>query len=455
MSYIPNTDDDRRIMLEKIGVKNFQELLKPIPSAIQMKSPLDLPAPLPEMELLREMEEISLRNKTGLVVFAGGGVYDHFIPSALGTILSRPEFVTAYTPYQAEVAQGTLQVIYEFQTNICRLTGMDAANASMYDGASAAAEAVHLALAHTRRNKVVISDTVSPLYRDVIKTYLSGLNVEIVIIPNTKGVTDLEQLRLAIDSNTAALLMAQPNFFGLIEDVEPAANLIHNSGGLFIEAVDPIAAALLKTPAGCGADIAVGEGQPLGIPMNFGGPLVGFLAVKKELIRLMPGRLAARTIDEEGKPGFVLTLQTREQHIRREKATSNICTNQALCATTATVYLALMGKQGLKKVALLCLDKTHQAAEKLAVLPGFSAYFPGDYFRETVIRTPLPAGQLIDIMIDRYGILPGIDLGRFYPDMKDALLVAVTEKRTDAEIAAFARAMHEAASVAVLSPAKR
>ncbi len=455
MSYIPNTDDDRRIMLEKIGVKNIEELQKPIPSAIQMKSPLDLPAPLSEMELLREMEEISLKNKTELAIFAGGGVYDHFIPSALGTILSRPEFVTAYTPYQAEVAQGTLQVIYEFQTNICRLTGMDAANASMYDGASAAAEAVHLALAHTRRTKILISDTVSPLYRDVIKTYLSGLNIEIVVIPHNHGVTDLEQVRSAIDDNTAALLMAQPNFFGLIEDIEPAADLIHKSGGLSIEAVDPIAAALLKTPAICGADIVVGEGQPLGIPLNFGGPLLGFFAVKKELIRLMPGRLAARTIDEEGKPGFVLTLQTREQHIRREKATSNICTNQALCATTATVYLALLGKEGLKKVALLCLDKTHRAAEKIASLPGFSAYFPGDFVRETVIRTPIPASQLIETMIDRYGILAGIDLGRFYPGMEHGLLVAATEKRTDAEIAAFARAMQEAASEATLSPAKR
>ncbi len=451
MPYIPNTDDDRRLMLEKIGLGSIEELFSPVPEKIRLKSLLNLPEPLTEVELLQEMTAISKRNKTDLVIFAGGGVYDHFIPSAVNTIISRPEFMTAYTPYQAEVSQGTLQVIYEFQTHICRLTGMDVANASMYDGATAAAEAASLALAHTRHNKILVSETVSPLYRDVIRTYLSGLDIEVINIPAVDGLTDFDAVKSLNDDKTAGIILAQPNFFGLIEDPGPVADTIHKVGGLVIMAVDPIAAAVLKTPSEYGADIAIGEGQPLGIPLSFGGPLLGFFAVKRELIRSIPGRLVARTIDAEGKPGFVLTLQTREQHIRREKATSNICTNQALCATTAAVYLSLLGRQGLKKVALLSMEKTYRAAEAILKIPGFRRYFEGSFVREVTIKTPVPAKQLIETMIDRYNILPGIDLGRFYPGMDNALLLTATEKRTDDEIARLTESLKELASDPILS----
>ena len=451
MTYIPNTDDDRRQMLARIGVGKLDDLLRPIPENLQMKAPLDLPGSLSEMELMRNIEKISNENNYGLTIFAGGGVYDHFIPSAVETITGRPEFVTAYTPYQAEVSQGTLQVIYEFQTHICRLTGMDVANASMYDGASAAAEAASLSLGKTRRSKIVLSEAVNPLFREVIKTYLSGRNIEIVTVPHKGGMTDFNRLEDAVDENTACVILAQPNFFGMIEDIEAGAEIVHKVDGHFVTVLDPIAAAILKTPAECGADIAVGEGQPLGIPLNFGGPLLGFFAVKKELVRYMPGRLVARAEDEDGNPGFVLTLQTREQHIRREKATSNICTNQALCATMATIYMSLVGRQGLKQVALLSVEKAHQAAEKLFGLKSFEPYFSGDFVREFVVKTPVPAKELIEKVMAENAILPGVNLGRFYAGMDDALLVACTERRTENEIESLGAALGEFSTDAVLS----
>ncbi|MFH2037041.1 MAG: aminomethyl-transferring glycine dehydrogenase subunit GcvPA [Candidatus Zixiibacteriota bacterium] len=443
MPYIPITPDDRRVMLEKIGVKNLEELLKPIPENLRLKESLKLPPALSELELLSEIKKLSELNKSNLTIFAGGGVYDHFIPAALGAIVFRPEFVTAYTPYQAEVSQGTLQVIYEFQTHICRLTGMDIANASMYDGASATAEAASLAMAKTGRSKIVVSETVNPLFRNLIGTYLSGRNVEIITAPSQDGTTDFNRLHELVDDKTACVITAQPNFFGLLEDIEKAGDLIHKAGGLLVTAIDPISVALIKTPAGCGADIVVGEGQPLGIPLSFGGPLLGFFAVKKDLVRTMPGRLAAMTEDVDGKPGFTLTLQTREQHIRRDKATSNICTNQALCATMATVYLSLMGKCGLKSVALLAMEKTHKIAEMASRLKGYRPYFKGDFIREFALKTPVPASQIIDDLIEKHSILPGIDLGRFYPGMDDCLLIAATEKRTTEEILALIAALGE------------
>jgi glycine dehydrogenase subunit 1 len=441
MPYIPNTEDDRRIMLEKIGVRDVEELLLSVPQNLRLKEALRLPAPMSELELVAEIEKISRQNRSDMVIFAGGGLYDHFIPAAMSAILTRPEFVTAYTPYQAEVAQGTLQVIYEFQTHICRLTGMDVANASMYDGASAAAEAAHLAVNHAKKNKILIADNLNPLFREVIRTYLSGLDIEIISVPHRNGLLDLDRLASLADDKTAGLIASQPNYFGLIEDCDKMAEIVHQAGGIFIMAVDPIAAAILKTPAESGADIVVGEGQPLGIPLNFGGPLLGFFAARKELIRLIPGRLAARTVDETGKTGFVLTLQTREQHIRREKATSNICTNQALCAAAAAVYLSLMGPEGLRRAALLSMEKTHQAAQKISSIRGYTPYFDGPYIREVVIRTPKPAKIIIDELIERENILAGIDLGRFYPDMQDGLLLAATEKRTDEEIDRLAEAL--------------
>jgi len=449
MPYIPNTDDDRRAMLQRIGVKEFEELLGAIPAQLRLNRPLDIPA-LSEMELMREIEGLSRDNREGLICFAGGGIYDHFIPAAVGTIISRPEFMTAYTPYQPEVSQGTLQVIYEFQTHICRLTGMDVANASLYDGATAAAEATVIATKITKRNKVVVAETVSPLYREVIDTYLSGRDIKQALVPMDAGRCNLNRLKEIIDDQTACVLVSQPNFFGLLEDVEAVSEMIHKVGGKLIVSVDPMAQAILKTPAEYDADIVVGEGQPLGLPLSFGGPLLGFFAAKKELVRSMPGRIAGRTTDVDGKTGFVLVLQTREQHIRREKATSNICTNQALCATAASVYLTLLGKTGLKKVALLSVEKAQQTASALFDLEGFKPYFDSPFVREFAVRTPVPARQLILSMVERQ-ILPGVDAGRWYKNMNDCLIVALTEKRTEAEITRLVEGLKELTASGVLS----
>ena len=449
MVFIPNTDDDRRDMLKLIGVDTFEELIDNIPSSLRMQRPLQIPQ-LSEMELLREIEGYSKQNREGLICFAGGGVYDHFIPAAEDTIISRPEFMTAYTPYQAEVAQGTLQVIYEFQSHICRLTGMEVANASMYDGATAAAEAAIMAMRINGRDKLVVSQTLNPIYREVIQTYVSGREVEIVTAPMKDGVTDLERLKDLVDDGTACVLVSQPNFFGLLEDVETAGEIVHAVGGVFIMNVDPISQAVLKRPSECGADIVVGEGQPLGVPLSFGGPLLGFFAARKELARQMPGRISGRTRDVDGKTGFTLILQTREQHIRREKATSNICTNQALCATAAAVYMTLLGKQGLKQVALLSMENAHNLREKIVGTDGYEPYFKGPFVREFAIRTPIPAQDVILSMLDK-SILPGIDAGRWYQGMDNCLIVAATEKRTDEEIDRLVDGLKELHNSGVLS----
>ena len=449
MVFIPNTDDDRRDMLKLIGVDTFEELIDNIPSSLRMQRPLQIPQ-LSEMELLREIEGYSKQNREGLICFAGGGVYDHFIPAAEDTIISRPEFMTAYTPYQAEVAQGTLQVIYEFQSHICRLTGMEVANASMYDGATAAAEAAIMAMRINGRDKLVVSQTLNPIYREVIQTYVSGREVEIVTAPMKDGVTDLERLKDLVDDGTACVLVSQPNFFGLLEDVETAGEIVHAVGGVFIMNVDPISQAVLKRPSECGADIVVGEGQPLGVPLSFGGPLLGFFAARKELARQMPGRISGRTRDVDGKTGFTLILQTKEQHIRREKATSNICTNQALCATAAAVYMTLLGKQGLKQVALLSMENAHNLREKIVGTDGYEPYFEGPFVREFAIRTPIPAQDVILSMLDK-SILPGIDAGRWYQGMDNCLIVAATEKRTDEEIDRLVDGLKELHNSGVLS----
>lgn len=449
MPFIPNTDADRQEMLKTIGVKSVEELFSVIPEELRVKRNLNIPQ-MSEMEILAHIKELAESGNGDLVCFAGGGVYDHFIPSALSSVLSRPEFMTAYTPYQPEVAQGTLQIIYEFQSHICRLTGMEVANASMYDGATAAAEAAILAVRVTNRNRVVLSETVSPLYRQVIETYLKGLDIDLVIVPMRSGLSDLNKLADTIDENTACLLVSQPNFFGHLENIDSAAELIHKVGGKLIMSVDPISQALLKTPGEYGADIVVGEGQPLGIPLSFGGPLVGFFAVKKELVRNVPGRIAGRTKDVDGKTGYVLTLQTREQHIRREKATSNICTNQALCATAATIYMTLMGKTGLKKVALLSAEKAQSARKRILELEGFESYFDAPFVREFAVKTPVPAAKVIETMLQK-NILAGIDAGRWYSGMDDCLIVAGTEKRSDVEIDRLVEGLKELSVSGVLS----
>lgn len=449
MPYVPNSDVDRRAMLKEIGVDHFEDLLADIPANLRLNRPLDIPA-TSELELLNQIHSMATQQVTELTCFAGGGVYDHFIPSAVAAITSRPEFMTAYTPYQPEVAQGTLQVMYEFQTHICRLTGMDVANASMYDGATAAAEAAVMASRATRRTRVVVSETVSPLYRQVLQTYLSGRDMQLVTTPMTSGLTDSGSLAKIVDDQTACVIVEQPNFFGQLENLTGVAETVHAVGGKLVAIVDPIAQAILKTPAECGADIVVGEGQPLGIPMSFGGPLLGFFAARKELIRSLPGRLVARTTDVDGRDGFVLTLQTREQHIRREKATSNICTNQALCATTAAVYMSLLGKTGLKQTALLSAEKAQMVARRLCELEGFELWFEGPFVREVAIRTPLPAAQIIRELVAR-NILPGIDAGRWYPGFENCLILATTEKRTDQEIDRLVGEMGKLASSHVVS----
>jgi glycine dehydrogenase subunit 1 len=442
MSFLPITDQDRQAMLDKIGVASLDELLATIPEKLRLKRPLDISA-ASEMEVLRTLAALAADNSTDLVCFAGGGVYDHFIPAAVAAVISRPEFMTAYTPYQPEVSQGTLQVIYEFQSHICRLTGMEVANASLYDGATAAAEAVLLACRATRREKVIVSRSVSPMFRDVISTYLCGRDIELVEIPMDGGRTDLNRLADQVDDKIAAVLVAQPNFFGHLEEIEAIERTTHEHGAKLVMAVDPIAQALLKTPGELGADIVVGEGQPLGIPLAFGGPLLGFMAVRKELVRSVPGRIVGRTEDVDGRPGFVLTLQTREQHIRRDKATSNICTNQALCATAATVYMSLMGPQGLKQTALLSAERAQQAARELVEVSGCQLAFENvPFVREFALETPLPAGELVGKALE-HGLLAGVDAGRWYPEMQNCLIVAATEKRTSAEVSRLSETVRE------------
>jgi len=442
MPYIPNSPDDQKKMLERIGARDLDELFQTIPENLRLKDQLDLPPALSEPELIRLLEEIASRNRPGELSFMGGGIYRHFIPPVIWSLVMRPEFATAYTPYQGEVAQGTLQIIYEFQTHICRLTGMEVANASMYDGATALAEAAILALSHKGGNRVVVSETINPVWREVLRATLAGRDIEIVTVAAKNGLSDFTAINDAVNDKTACLMLAQPNFYGYLEDIEKGEAIIRKADGLLVMAFDPISLGLLKTPAEYGADIAVAEGQSLGIPQNFGGPLVGLFACRREFVRKLPGRLVGRTVDIDGKTGFVLTLQTREQHIRRDKATSNICTNEALCATAATIYLSLMGKKGLPQVARLCLDRAHYLADKIASLDGYHLWQKHPFFKEFVVETPVPAGQIIS-ELDQRGIAAGIDLNRFGCPADNLLLVAVTELITPADCDCLAKELSE------------
>lgn len=440
MPYIPNSDADREKMLKRIGVAKMQDLFAPIPDSLRLKRLLNLPPALDEPELIKHVEGLAAHNRLGCVSFAGGGVYNNFIPPVVWSLVMRPEFATAYTPYQAEVAQGTLQIIYEFQTHICRLTGMDVANASLYDGATAMAEAALFAAAQTGRNRIVVSETVNPLYREVLAATVQGREFEIVTIPASGAAADASNLSMLVNDRAACLIVAQPNFFGHLEDLEVYEKAIHAAGGMFVIVFDPISLGILKTPGEYNADIAVGEGQSLGIPPNFGGPLLGLFACKQEFVRRIPGRLAARTTDAEGKTGFVLTLQTREQHIRREKATSNICTNQALCATAATIFLSLIGKEGIPRLARVSTERAHYLAKKIAALEGYSVWSDRPFFREFVIETPLPPAQIITAL-SQTGVDAGIDLSKFYPSLKNHLMIAVTEMISFDDCDRFAEAL--------------
>ncbi len=444
MPFIPSTEENRKQMLEAIGVSDFEELLEAIPDKLRFKGDFDLPESLSELEVTKLLHELAGKNKhTGThSCFLGGGAYDHFIPAAVDYVISRPEFYTAYTPYQPEVSQGNLQAIYEYQTMIANLTEMEVANASLYDGASALAEAALLSAHHTRREDILISKSVHPFYREVVKTYCKRSGINLKEIDISDYLTDLEQLKNVINENTAGLLVQNPNFFGFLENLEDMEKIIHEVKGLYTISVDPISLGILKPPGKYNADIVTGEGQSLGNHLNLGGPYLGIFAAKKSLIRKMPGRIAAVTEDQDGRRGFVLTLQTREQHIRRDKATSSICTNQQLCALAATVYMAIMGKKGIPAVAKLSLQKAHYLSEKLAEIDGVELLQKHPFFKEFPIKTPIKADKIIFQMREKK-IFPGIDLSRFDYNIDNALLIAVTEKRTKEEMNRYVEVMEE------------
>ncbi|HEY7727293.1 MAG TPA: aminomethyl-transferring glycine dehydrogenase subunit GcvPA [Candidatus Eisenbacteria bacterium] len=436
MSFVGRSESERRAMLERIGAKGEEDLWAAIPERFRRTGPLPLPSPLAEYEVARRFQAWAEQDAHSgrYACFLGAGVYDHFIPAAVRSILARSEYATAYTPYQPEVAQGTLQVIFEYQSMICELTGKEVANASMYDGATACAEAAHLAEGATGRRLVLASRTVHPHYREVLRTYALAGAFELRELPAENGVTSREALERALSSEVAAVLWAQPGFEGVIEDGAQLTEAAHRAGAYSIAVADPVALALLTPPGEDGADVVVGEGQPLGVPMSYGGPLVGFLAVGKRDVRRLPGRLAGITVDLDGRRGYVLTLQTREQHIRREKATSNICTNQGLMALANAAHMALLGAQGLREVATQCLEKAHYLARRLARVPGVSlAHGDAPFFREFVLRVPGAAAAFVEAAIARE-ILAGVPLSRFERERTDELLVAVTEKRSREEM---------------------
>jgi len=418
-------------MLDEMGVDSFEDLISDIPDELRINSYLALDSAKSEFEVTSELQNLSRRNKAGdeLVCFLGGGAYDHFIPTAVGAITSRSEFATSYTPYQAEVSQGTLQSIYEFQTMICEITGMEAANASLYDGASAVAEASLTAARVNNKSIVFLSEGLYHNYVDVVKTYLKHSHLNIEMIPSTNGLTDLNWLNNRIDENVSSVVVQSPNRIGLIENWKEIGEMCGEHPALFVAVGDPTAYGLFASPGKCGADIYVGEGQPLGIPLSFGGPYLGLFATKMEYIRKVPGRLVGATKDLDGKPGFVLTFQTREQHIRRERATSNICTNQGLMALTACVYMSLMGKEGYRRVAELCFQKAHYLAREIEKLDGYSLPFGRNFFKEFVVKCPESAKKLIE-----KGVETGFMVGTTLTDHHNYLRMAVTEKRTKHEI---------------------
>ena len=442
MRYLSNTAAQRAEMLRTSGVADLEALLERIPGKARLGRELAIPPALAEAELtahVRALAEANAHAGAG-VSFQGAGAYDHYVPSVINHLLLRSEFFTAYTPYQPEASQGTLRTIYEYQTMVCELTGMDVTNASVYDGGSALAEAALMAHGVTDREQIVVSSAVSPLARRVVATYGAGPRLAIKTVAWADGITDPDALRKAVSDKTAAVLVQYPNFFGCLEDLEALAAVAHARGALFVVAVDPIALAVLRPPGEAGADIVVGEGQGLGTALMGGGPYLGLFACRKALVRRMPGRLVGATVDTAGRRGFVLTLQTREQHIRRERATSNICTNVALVALGATIYLALMGKEGLRKVATLSTAKAHYAAEALGRVPGVTRRFEAPFFKEFTLRLPKAPARVLRALRKRQ-VLGGVALGPFDRTLKDSLLVAVTEMRTRAEIDTYAAAL--------------
>lgn len=443
-AYLPHTDDDLRTMLARIGVGSIDDLFAGVPASVRMTRPLDLPAPLAEQALTHHMTALAAKNDTDSICFLGGGAYDRFIPTVVDTVAGRSEFYTSYTPYQAEASQGTLQAIFEYQTLIARLTGLPIANASLYEGGSAVAEAVLMALHLTGREsgEILIAGSVHPEYRQVLETYMTNLSARVRVLPTPNGVVDPDDVAKAVTDQTVAVVVQSPNFYGHLEEMAAIGEHAHKVGALFIASFDPISLGLLAAPGAYGADIAVAEGQGLGIPLGYGGPYLGILACRneREYLRKIPGRLVGQTLDRDGKRSWVLTLQPREQHIARHRATSNICTNQGLMALRAVVYLAALGPQGLRETAELCLRKAHYLAGRLAKIPGVTLPFKAPYFQEFTIRLSKPVPQVLAGM-RRRGYLAGLPLGQWDPTLADCISVAVTEKRTRAELDGFAEAL--------------
>jgi len=435
-SYIPSTLEERDEMLRTIGIKSTDDLYAAVPSQMKLNH-LNIPEGMAELTVSEKIRAMAAKNKVFGSVFRGAGAYNHYIPSIVKEVTGKETFLTAYTPYQAEISQGVLQNIFEYQTMICELTGMDVANASVYDGASGAAEAITMCIDRKRR-KALVSSAANPMIIQTIRTYCFGSGTEVVMIPSRDGLTDLDAAASLIDDTTACIYMQQPNYFGQIEDCTAAAEKAHGAGLKLIMGVDPVAAISIKSARECGADVAVGEGQPLGMPLSFGGPYLGFMASTKEMMRRMPGRIVGETKDVDGKRAYVLTLQAREQHIRREKASSNICSNQALCAMTAAVYLTTMGTKGMQEVASLCYSKAHYAAAQISSIPGFDIVYKGEFFYEFVTKTPVDADKLL-AKLEEKDILGG------YP-VEGGILWCVTEMNSKDQIDALVSALKEVSS---------
>jgi len=445
MQYVSNTEEDRKAMLKAIGVPSFEALLEKVPSRLR-NFKWNLPEGASELELLREVVETGKANHHfhDFACYLGAGCYDHFIPTVVGALAHRGEFITSYTPYQGEASQGTLQFIYEYQSMICELTGMDFSNASMYDGASSLAEAVLLALRMDgSRKKVLLPESVHPEYRDVVRTYVSSIDCEIIQVPMKDLTTDLAALKKQLGPDVAAVVLQQPNFFGVLEEARAITEAAKSAGALVISCVNPISLGVIEAPGEYGADIAVGEGQPLGNPASFGGPHFGFFTVKADLLRKIPGRICGMTVDKVGRRAFVLTLQAREQHIRREKATSNICTNHSLCALKGAIYMSLLGSKGLKKLALLNVDNAHRTRDRLLKVKGVKALSDKPFFNEfglVIEKDP----KTLAASLRKNKIMGPLALDRFYPGLKSAYLVAVTENRTQADLERLVKAVEEA-----------
>ncbi|TPE66369.1 aminomethyl-transferring glycine dehydrogenase subunit GcvPA [Halalkalibacterium halodurans] len=437
--YLPMTTDDRQEMLQAIGVDSIEELFSDIPQDIRFKGKLNIPNALKEPELIRYFQQLAnenvhLKDKAS---FLGAGVYDHYIPSIVDHVISRSEFYTAYTPYQPEISQGELQAIFEFQTMICELTGMEVANSSMYDGPTALAEAAMMSCGHTKKKKILVSKAVHPEARDVLKTNAYGQRLEVVEIDTNDGVTDVEHLKALYDEETACVIVQHPNFFGRLEPLAEIESVSHQGKATFVVSSNPLALGLLKPPGAFGADVVVGDAQPFGIPTQYGGPHCGYFATTKKLMRKVPGRLVGQTTDDQGQRGFVLTLQAREQHIRREKATSNICSNQALNALAAAVAMATIGKRGIKEMALQNVQKAAYAKSQLEA-NGVEIVAEGPCFNEFIIKLSSPLHEVEEALLAK-GFIAGYDLGKVYPELEGHMLVAVTEVRTKEEIDQFAK----------------